>query len=307
MQDLEELKFRVAVYAESGLTEMARDLIARCESAEKDCESWGILCKQAGIERDAAMSELKELREQKPYGYLVRGNFFHQKDYAQRSADYITANYENIEPVPVYIEPVAQSQDSAAELRNYIENCIIECAEPDALDDPTLNDLRQIATGIRDLRANLLQSNANDHIEPNTPEIPDSSNCSGIPNGSDHIADERKLVAAGFQIVPIEPTPSMLDAGVAMALQVSVHGQGGWSKYIAALYAQLLSAAPQVSAEQKDKIFKIGSLAATLDCIDMDEAWARQDIFDIVTELTGKSVAEMFAAAKQSTQDEVKE
>jgi hypothetical protein len=65
-------------------------------------------------------------------------------------------------------------------------------------------------------------------------------------------------------------------------------------------------ASPQVSAEQKDKIFKIGQLAATLDCMDMDEAWARQDIFDIVTELTGKTVAEMFAAAKQSAQDEGK-
>jgi hypothetical protein len=43
-----------------------------------------------------------------------------------------------------------------------------------------------------------------------------------------------------------------------------------------------------------------------LDCMDMDEAWARQDIFDIVTELTGKTVAEMFAAAKQSAQDEGK-
>lgn len=75
-------------------------------------------------------------------------------------------------------------------------------------------------------------------------------------NANDHIADVRKMVAAapgGWKLVPIEPTSAMLDAGVAMALQVSVHGQGGWSKYIAALYAQLLKAAPQASAEQPKK------------------------------------------------------
>lgn len=41
--------------------------------------------------------------------------------------------------------------------------------------------------------------------------------------------------------MPGEPSDKMLDAGVAMALQVSVHGEGGWSRYIAALYRQLIA------------------------------------------------------------------
>lgn len=53
---------------------------------------------------------------------------------------------------------------------------------------------------------------------------------------------------AEYKSVPVEPTEKMIDAGVAMALQVSVHGYGGWSKYVRALYQQMLSHAPE-SAE----------------------------------------------------------
>ena len=49
----------------------------------------------------------------------------------------------------------------------------------------------------------------------------------------------------GYCLAPKEPTASMLDAGVAMALQVSVHGEGGWSKYLRGLYKQMLSASPK--------------------------------------------------------------
>lgn len=52
-----------------------------------------------------------------------------------------------------------------------------------------------------------------------------------------------KSVPDGFALVPIEPTTAMLDAGVAMALQVSVSGEGGWSKYLSGLWQQMLSAA----------------------------------------------------------------
>ena len=52
-------------------------------------------------------------------------------------------------------------------------------------------------------------------------------------------------IPAGYVLAPTDPTRTMLDAGVAMALQVSVHGEGGWSKYLTGLYKQMLSAAPK--------------------------------------------------------------
>lgn len=54
-----------------------------------------------------------------------------------------------------------------------------------------------------------------------------------------------QAIPEGYTLAPVEPTPEMLDAGVAMALQVSVHGEGGWSKYLAGLYKQMLSASPK--------------------------------------------------------------
>jgi len=58
-------------------------------------------------------------------------------------------------------------------------------------------------------------------------------------------------IPEGMRLVPIEATTAMIDAGVAMALQVTVHGQGGWRKYISGLYSQMLSSAP-VNGEVKD-------------------------------------------------------
>jgi len=54
-----------------------------------------------------------------------------------------------------------------------------------------------------------------------------------------------QAIPEGWQLVPVEPAASMIDAGVAMALQVSVHGEGGWSKYLRGLYKQMLSASPK--------------------------------------------------------------
>lgn len=54
-----------------------------------------------------------------------------------------------------------------------------------------------------------------------------------------------QAIPEGWQLVPVEPAASMIDAGVAMALQVSVHGEGGWSKYLSGLYKQMLYASPE--------------------------------------------------------------
>ena len=48
--------------------------------------------------------------------------------------------------------------------------------------------------------------------------------------------------AAGWTLCPDEPKDAMLDRGVAMALNVTVTGEGGWSKYIRALYLTMLQA-----------------------------------------------------------------
>lgn len=42
--------------------------------------------------------------------------------------------------------------------------------------------------------------------------------------------------------MPTEASKEMIDAGVAMALCVSVSGCGGWSNYIAALYKTMVEA-----------------------------------------------------------------
>lgn len=52
-----------------------------------------------------------------------------------------------------------------------------------------------------------------------------------------------------------------------------------------------------MNEEERKKIIKIGALAATLDCMDMQEAWARQKIFDMVCELTGLNQSDLFREA----------
>ena len=63
------------------------ELIERCEKAE---------AKLAGMEK------------QEPIGYMVRGNFFHSLLAAEKSADHVTANHENVDVIPVYALPVPQ-------------------------------------------------------------------------------------------------------------------------------------------------------------------------------------------------------
>lgn len=59
-----------------------------------------------------------------------------------------------------------------------------------------------------------------------------------------------RLHDAGFVIAPIEPTPAMIDAFVSRALQVSVHGEGGWPEYARNQWQQMLAAI--LRAERKD-------------------------------------------------------
>ena len=46
-------------------------------------------------------------------------------------------------------------------------------------------------------------------------------------------------------IAPIIPTAKMLDVAVSYALNVSVHGEGGWSKYMANIYQRMIEVIPQ--------------------------------------------------------------
>jgi|GEM_PF-3170443 len=50
---------------------------------------------------------------------------------------------------------------------------------------------------------------------------------------------------AGFVIVPKEPTEAMVDRFVSRALQVSIHGEGGWSNYARNQYEAMLAGAAQ--------------------------------------------------------------
>lgn len=52
-----------------------------------------------------------------------------------------------------------------------------------------------------------------------------------------------RLHDAGLAIVPIEPTSAMIDRFVSRALQVSIHGEGGWSEYACNQWKQMVSAA----------------------------------------------------------------
>jgi hypothetical protein len=46
----------------------------------------------------------------------------------------------------------------------------------------------------------------------------------------------------GYVLLPVKPTEGMLDSGVALALNVTVTGEGGWTKYISALYTAMQEA-----------------------------------------------------------------
>ena len=48
------------------------------------------------------------------------------------------------------------------------------------------------------------------------------------------------LIPDGYVVAPRKPTERMIDAGVAMALSVTVSGKNGWSDYISGLYEHMI-------------------------------------------------------------------
>jgi len=59
-----------------------------------------------------------------------------------------------------------------------------------------------------------------------------------------------RLHDAGLAIVPLEPTPAMIDSFVSRALQVSVSGEGGWSEYARNQWKQMVAAALRARAKE---------------------------------------------------------
>lgn len=68
--------------------------------------------------------------------------------------------------------------------------------------------------------------------------------------GNDHNADECKR----FAVVPIEPTPAMLDVAVSHALMVSLSGDYNWSAYMRDVWLRMVSAAAPAQGQQVDHI-----------------------------------------------------
>ena len=50
----------------------------------------------------------------------------------------------------------------------------------------------------------------------------------------------------GQAVVPIEPTPEMLDVAVSFALNVSLSGDYNWSAYMRDIWLRMVAAAPKV-------------------------------------------------------------
>ena len=48
-----------------------------------------------------------------------------------------------------------------------------------------------------------------------------------------------------MKLLPETPTPAMIDAAVAFALNVQVTGNNGWSHYMRDLYETMVNAAPE--------------------------------------------------------------
>ena len=67
-----------------------------------------------------------------------------------------------------------------------------------------------------------------------------------LPIGSKLYLDQPSAIPDSCVIAPFEPTCEMLNAGVSLAIKISVHGQDGWHNYIAALYKELLLHAPKL-------------------------------------------------------------
>lgn len=58
---------------------------------------------------------IDEANAQEPAGYMVRGSFFYSKVEAEKSADHLTANYENTDVINVYVDPIPAQQSPALE------------------------------------------------------------------------------------------------------------------------------------------------------------------------------------------------
>jgi len=362
MQDLEELKKDVGNQSFGKLLDTAHELIARCESAEKDRDDllamighiqsgaeglrkiWAERCHEF-MQRNKAEAKLKELREQKPVAFSLsfappRVNVmttFSTEDDAVRYSNWCKLPAPIV--VPLYATPVAQSLDSAepsdhvlmpksltaengakslfmGEFSEQMEMTCPECADEEEHDEDcvicngSVQYLQKVPVSwstVKDIYAMAVSKLA----------LPPQSNANAYSEqvqGYCQYANETGMLGhhCAVKCQYGQQSPAVAAPEITQALQWLYEVCSGEDvsipdrHYAAVANAASVLAAPQASAEQRDKIFKIGQLAATLDCVDMGEAWVRQDIFDIVTELTGKTAAEMFAAAKQSAQDEGK-
>lgn len=76
------------------------------------------------------------------------------------------------------------------------------------------------------------------------PVVEDGEASSNGDQASSSPVAARSDVPEGWVLVPVEPTEEMIDRFVSRALCVSVHGDGGWSKYAREQWSAMLSAVP---------------------------------------------------------------
>ncbi len=68
------------------------------------------VCEQLRAQNARLQSIIDEANAQEPVGYMVRGSFFYSKVEAEKSADHLTANYENTDVINVYVDPIPAQQ-----------------------------------------------------------------------------------------------------------------------------------------------------------------------------------------------------
>lgn len=61
--------------------------------------------------------------------------------------------------------------------------------------------------------------------------------------------ESQQSAPAGYVLVPVEPTPEMLDVAVSHALMVSISGEYNWSAYMRDVWKRMLAAAPVQPAQ----------------------------------------------------------
>lgn len=59
-------------------------------------------------------------------------------------------------------------------------------------------------------------------------------------------------VREGWKLVPVEPTPAMLDVAVSFALNVSLSGEYNWSSYMRDVWLRMLAATPSAGSQGGD-------------------------------------------------------